>query len=66
MAQSVLASHRTSQGETPLELAIRSNLPSVVECLCRRGADLSGCSGPDPPLWTALEQSEELASILVR
>ncbi len=57
---------RTSGGETPLELAIKGDLLPVVEGLCRRGADLTGCSGPDPPLWMALERSEELASVLVR
>ena len=66
---------RTGEGETPLSLAIEGNLPSVVECLCRRGADLSAAASnnnkdpfapPDPPLWRALQQGEDLASILVR
>jgi ankyrin repeat protein len=58
--------YRTESGETPLELAIKKHLPGVVEMLCRKGADLTSSSGKDPPLWLALAESEDLASILVR
>ncbi|UYV61362.1 ANKFY1 [Cordylochernes scorpioides] len=59
---------RTSEKETPLELAVKRHLPAVVEALCQRGADLST---PDQsgnsPLWVALETGQEdVASILVQ
>ena len=57
---------RTEAGETPLELSIRKSLTSVADCLCRKGADLSHTSGPDPPLWQALQSDQDLASVLVR
>ena len=41
-------------------------LASVIEVLCRKGADLCSSSGDDPPLWKALQKNEDVASILVR
>ena len=58
---------RTSSGETPLELAIKKGLSEVVDCLCRKGADMSASSSSDPPLWLALVlKDEEISSVLVR
>lgn len=59
---------RTRDGETALQLAIRNQLPLVVDAICTRGADMSV---PDekgnPPLWLALANSlEDIASTLVR
>uniref|UniRef100_H9H7M3 Ankyrin repeat and FYVE domain containing 1 n=1 Tax=Monodelphis domestica TaxID=13616 RepID=H9H7M3_MONDO len=63
-----LGSRMTQDGETALQLAIRSQLPLVVDAICTRGADMSV---PDergnPPLWLALESNlEDIASTLVR
>ena len=60
------ANSRTGLGETPLELCVERELPSVIEVLCRKGADLCSSSGDDPPLWKALNKNEDIASILVR
>jgi ankyrin repeat protein len=57
---------RTKNNETCIELAIKKNLIAAVESLCRMGADLFCASGSDPPLWLALDQNQDLASILVR
>ncbi|KAJ7308916.1 hypothetical protein JRQ81_008193 [Phrynocephalus forsythii] len=51
-----------------LQLAIKNQLPLVVDAICTRGADMSV---PDdrgnPPLWLALENNlEDIASTLVR
>ncbi|KAJ8783812.1 hypothetical protein J1605_008855 [Eschrichtius robustus] len=59
---------RTQDGETALQLAIRNQLPLVVDAICTRGADMSV---PDekgnPPLWLALADNlEDIASTLVR
>lgn len=59
---------RTQDGETALQLAIKNQLPLVVDAICTRGADMSV---PDdrgnPPLWLALENNlEDIASTLVR
>nr|XP_020019082.1 rabankyrin-5 isoform X3 [Castor canadensis] len=59
---------RTQDGETALQLAIRNQLPLVVDAICTRGADMSV---PDekgnPPLWLALANNlEDIASTLVR
>lgn len=59
--------HRTQDGETALQLAIRNQLPLVVDAICTRGADMSV---PDekgnPPLWLALANNlEDIASTLV-
>uniref|UniRef100_A0A8C6X6D1 Ankyrin repeat and FYVE domain containing 1 n=1 Tax=Naja naja TaxID=35670 RepID=A0A8C6X6D1_NAJNA len=58
----------TQDGETALQLAIKNQLPLVVDAICTRGADMSV---PDekgnPPLWLALENNlEDIASTLVR
>lgn len=60
--------NRTQDGETALQLAIRNQLPLVVDAICTRGADMSV---PDekgnPPLWLALANNlEDIASTLVR
>lgn len=57
---------RTTSGQTPLELSIEKNLPKVIECLCRKGVDMSLSSDQDSPLWKALTTNEDIASILVR
>lgn len=62
----LFSSSRTTAGKTPLELSIDKNLPRVVECLCRKGVDMSLSSSQDPPLWKALSENEDIASILVR
>lgn len=59
--------HRTQDGETALQLAIKHQLPLVVDAICTRGADMSV---PDekgnPPLWLALASNlEDIASTLV-
>lgn len=59
---------RTQDGETALQLAIRNQLPLVVDAICTRGADMSV---PDEkgnsPLWLALAGNlEDIASTLVR
>ncbi len=56
----------TPTGETCLELAIKKSMMAAVESLCRLGADLAASSGSDPPLWIALNASQDLASILIR
>lgn len=58
---------RTQDGETALQLAIKNQLPLVVDAICTRGADMSV---PDekgnPPLWLALASNlEDIASTLV-
>ncbi|KAG8122752.1 putative Ankyrin repeat and FYVE domain-containing protein [Naja naja] len=67
-AISVSGNKRTQDGETALQLAIKNQLPLVVDAICTRGADMSV---PDekgnPPLWLALENNlEDIASTLVR
>ena len=57
---------QTKANETCVELAIRKKMTSVVESLCKLGADTSSSSGQDPPLWMALEIDQDLASVLVR
>ena len=64
----VRVAHRTQDGETALQLAIRNQLPLVVDAICTRGADMPV---PDekgnPPLWLALANNlEDIASTLVR
>lgn len=59
--------NRTQDGETALQLAIKHQLPLVVDAICTRGADMSV---PDekgnPPLWLALASNlEDIASTLV-
>ena len=57
----------TPSGESSLVLCIRRNLPSVLEALCRRGANMEEAPGDACPLWLALTTAnEDLASILVR
>jgi ankyrin repeat protein len=57
----------TPDGESSLVLCIRKNLPSVLEALCRRGANMEEAPGDACPLWLALTSgNEDLASILVR
>lgn len=57
----------TPSGESSLVLCIRRNLPSVLEALCRRGANMEEAPGDACPLWLALTcANEDLASILVR
>ncbi len=64
--------HRPApSGESPLVLAVRRNLPNVLEALCRRGANMeenNAGPGRQPcPLWLALQSgNEDLASVLVR
>lgn len=59
---------RTQEGETALQLAIRNQLPLVVDAICTRGADMSVPDEKgDPPLWLALaNRLEDIASTLVR
>ncbi|OWK15223.1 hypothetical protein Celaphus_00000878 [Cervus elaphus hippelaphus] len=62
-----LCPSRTQDGETALQLAIRNQLPLVVDAICTRGADMSV---PDeqgnPPLWLALANNlEDIASTLL-
>lgn len=59
---------RTTDFETPLQLAIHCRLSDVVDALCIRGVDMSQ---PDRvgscALWAALDSGQEdIASILVR
>lgn len=66
--QQLFVTHRTQDGETALQLAIKNQLPLVVDAICTRGADMSV---PDergnPPLWLALENNlEDIASTLVK
>ena len=57
----------TPNGESSLVLCIRRNLPSVLEALCRRGANMEEAPGDACPLWLALTcGNEDLASVLVR
>ncbi|KZS21164.1 Rabankyrin-5 [Daphnia magna] len=57
----------TPAGESSLVLCIHKNLPSVLEALCRRGANMEEAPGDACPLWLALTcGNEDLASILVR
>ncbi|XP_056639998.1 rabankyrin-5 [Diorhabda sublineata] len=58
----------TTEGETPLQLAIHCRLGEVVDDLCTRGVDMSA---PDRlgncALWAALDSDQEdIASILVK
>ncbi|CAH1801017.1 unnamed protein product [Owenia fusiformis] len=59
---------RTSDNETPLQLAIKRHLPVVVDILCQRGANMNVTyDDGDCPLWQALETGQEdVASTLVR
>lgn len=59
---------RTQDGETALQLAIRNQLPLVVDAICTRGADMSVLDEKgNPPLWLALANGlEDIASTLVR
>lgn len=57
----------TPSGESPLVLCIQHQLPSVLEALCRRGANMEEAPGDSCPLWLSLESgNEDLASTLVR
>ena len=57
----------TPKGESPLILCIQKELPSVLEALCRRGANMESAPGAASPLWLALASGkEDLASTLVR
>lgn len=54
-------------GESPIELAIKKHLPAVVECLCRKGANLSiSSASAEVPLWLALTEDLDTAQILVQ
>lgn len=58
---------KISTGESPLVLCVKKSLSSVLEALCRRGANMEEAPGDSCPLWLALEaNNEDLASILVR
>ena len=60
--------HRTRGHRSPLQLAIKEGLSSVVEQLCSKGADMNliDPNEGDCPLWQALESGQqEIASILV-
>ena len=57
----------TPSKESPLVLCIRNDLSSVLEALCRRGANMEDAPGDACPLWLALtSQKDDLASTLVR
>lgn len=57
-----------THGLTPIQLAVKHHLPSVVEALCRNGANMNVFDeNGDSVLWTALESGQEdIASILVK
>ena len=64
---------RSNEGKTCLELSIKLKMLSIIDILCRSGADMSLSSTSDPPLWVALTQDQEtdseagdIAAILVR
>lgn len=55
--------------KSPLQLAIYSHLPKVVDNLCAKGVTLKSFNDNmrDPPLWTSLELGyEDIAQILLR
>lgn len=57
----------TGEQESPLLLAIRCRLPTVVDALCTAGVSFSDSRGGDPPLWTALAADLlDIASVLVK
>jgi len=48
--------NRTDDHQTSLQLAVKHNLPVVVDALCLRGADMNATDDKgDCPLWTALQ-----------
>ena len=50
----------TPDGQSPLVLCIRRNLPSCLEALCRRGANMEEAPPGDAcPLWLALTGGNE-------
>ena len=54
-------------GESALMLCVRNGLASVLEALCRRGANMEEAPGDACPLWLALMSGQDdLASTLVR
>ena len=58
---------RTRDNRSPLQLAITRRLPSVVEVLCQRGADLNAVDeNGTMPLWAALMSKQmDIATTLV-
>ncbi|XP_018794281.1 PREDICTED: rabankyrin-5 [Bactrocera latifrons] len=63
------ANFLTGDKKSPLQLAIYSHLPKVVDNLCAKGVALKTFNDNmrDPPLWTSLELGyEDIAQILLR
>ncbi|KAK4878403.1 hypothetical protein RN001_010909 [Aquatica leii] len=59
---------KTSEFESPLQLAIHCRLGDVVDALCLRGVDMSALDRVgNCPLWAALDSGQEnIAAILAR
>lgn len=59
---------KTPTGESPLQLAVKHKLCSVVRELCAKGAEVDTVDEEGTPLlWTALESlDEDVASVLVQ
>ncbi|CAF3694746.1 unnamed protein product [Rotaria socialis] len=57
-----------THGLSPIQLAVKHHLPSVVEALCRNGANMNVVDENDNSvLWNALDSGQEdIASILVK
>jgi ankyrin repeat protein len=57
-----------THGLTPIQLAVTHHLPSVVEALCRNGANMNVVDENDNSvLWNALDSGQEdIAAILVK
>ena len=67
LEQNVDVNEKT-HGLTPIQLAVRYHLPSVVEALCRNGANTNVVDeNANSVLWNALDSGQEdIATILVR
>ncbi|UJR28238.1 hypothetical protein I4U23_009488 [Adineta vaga] len=57
-----------THGLSPIQLAVKHHLPSVVEALCRNGANMNVVDeNGDSVLWNALDSNQEdIAAILVK
>lgn len=67
LEQNVDANEKT-HGLSPIQLAVKYHLPSVIEALCRNGADMTVLDeNGNSVLWNALDSGQEdIATILVK
>ncbi|CAF1239781.1 unnamed protein product, partial [Didymodactylos carnosus] len=68
LEQGVDANEKLNNSETPLQLAVKHHLPSVVEALCRNGVNMNVLDeNHNSVLWNALDSGQEdIATILVK